>query len=235
MNYVIDILLVVLVGFIIYSSANKGFISTVLDTVSVFVSAFVAKMLSFPLAEKFYDMFVHNLVRTRFIRVLDEISSGLSIQEKVTAMIDGLPPMAVKIAEASGVNITSLTNSVSVAGNATDEQIADIVVDKIGYTIMINITEVIVFLVLFVLVAILIRVISKFFENTNKIPLVGKINSLLGGAIGVVKAVVILIVVCTVMFIISSASEPNPLVEGINGSMIYTYLTENNPFLDLIK
>jgi hypothetical protein len=92
-----------------------------------------------------------------------------------------------------------------------------------------------VIVVLFVLVAILIRVISKLFENTNKIPFVGKINSLLGGAIGVVKAVVILIVVCTVMFIISSASEPNPLVEGINGSMIYTYLTENNPFLDLIK
>lgn len=235
MSFVIDILLVVLVGFVIYRAASKGFISTVLDTLSVFISAIVAKMFSAPVAEKCYDMFVHDLVRTRFIKVLDELSSAISIREKVLAMIDGLPPMAVKLAEASGVDMSSLANSVSVAGNATDEQIADIVVDKIGYTIMINITEVLIFLVLFILVALLIRFVSKFFENTNKIPLVGKLNSVLGGAIGVVKAIVILVVVCTGLFIIASASDPNPLVDGINGSTIYTYLIENNPFLDLIK
>lgn len=235
MTYMIDVIFIAIVIFVIVSSSRKGFVSTLLDTFSTVISAVASYLLCNPVAEKFYEMFVHDLVRTRFLRVLDDINSGSAITEKAQAMIEGLPPMSVKLAEAAGLNMNSVISAISSGGNLTNEQLADYAVDKIGYDIMITIIEILVFIVLFIVIALLVRFISKFFENVNKIPFLGKINSLLGGVIGVAKAVIILFFACTVVFFIVSASDPNPLVDAINGSKIYMFVTENNPVMDLIK
>ncbi len=235
MTYIIDIIFIALVIFVVVSSSRKGFVSTLLDTFSTIISAIASYLLCNPLAEKIYELFVHDLVRTRFLRVLDEINSGVSITEKAAAMIEGLPPMAVKLAESAGLNMNSVISTVSSGGNLTNEQLADFAVDKIGYDIMITIIEILVFIVLFIVFALLVRFISKFFENVNKIPFLGKLNSLLGGVIGIVKAIILLFFVCTIVFFIVSASDPNPLVDAINGSKIYMFVTANNPVMDLIK
>lgn len=235
MNFIIDILFIALLIFVIVGSSRKGFISTLLDTFSSIIAAIGSYMLSSPLAEWIYENLVHDLVRTRFIKVLDELSSGLSISDKVMAMIEGLPPMAINLAEAVGMDMRVLANSVFVSGALTDEQLADLVVDKIGYDIMITIIQILSFIALFVVLTLLVRFISKFFENVNKIPFIGKINSLLGGVIGIAKAAIVLFFVCTIVFFVISASEENVLVDAINNSTIYKFVIENNPVMDLLK
>lgn len=235
MNFIIDILFLALIIFVIVGASRKGFVSTLLDTFSTAIAAIGSYILCSPLSEWIYSTLVRDLVRTRFLRVLDDANSGLSLYDKVTAMIDGLPPAAVNLAEAVGMDMNTLANSVFVTGSHTNEQLADLVVDKIGYDIMITIIQVLCFIALFIVFALLVRFISKFFENVNKIPFIGKINSLLGGVIGVVKAVIVLFFVCTIVFFIISASENNALVEAINNSRIYNFVIENNPVMDLLK
>ncbi len=234
MAYIIDILIIALFAFLVVAAYKKGFISTVIDTFALVISAIVSYKFFEPVAEGAYNLLVRDLVETRFTRVLDEISSSLSVADKVTAMIDGLPQGAVKLAEAMGVNFNSLIVSMSSSGNLSNEDLIKIAVDKIGHTIMINVTEVITFIAMFVLVTIALKFLAGIFKKANDIPLLGKFNALLGGVIGVFKAVAIVFVVCTVFYFIAGMSGAGPVIEAINNSKIYAVIIENNPIVGLV-
>lgn len=234
MAYIVDIVIIVLFVFIVSMAYKKGFLSTVIDTFSLAISAVVSYMFFEPVAEVAYNLLVRDLVETRFTRVLDSISNSLSVSEKVSAMIDGLPPSAVKLADAMGVNFNSLTLSMSSGGNLSDDALIKLAVDKIGHPIMINITEVITFVAMFVIITVALKVLASIFKKANDIPLLGKLNAGLGGVIGVVKAAAIVFVACTAFYFIAGMSGAGPVIEAINNSKIYAIIIENNPIVNLI-
>ena len=234
MAYIIDILIVALFAFIVALAYKKGFISTIIDTFSVVISAIVSHKIFEDVAEKAYDLLVRDLVETRFTRVLDDISSGLSISEKINAMIDGLPQGAVKLAQVMGVNITSLTNSMNTAGSLSDDELIKLAVDKIGHTIMISVTEVVTFIALFIVITIALKVLASLFKKANDIPVLGKFNAVLGGVIGVVKALAIVYIACTAFYFIAGLSGAAPVIEAVNSSVIYKFIVENNPIINLV-
>ncbi len=234
MAYIVDIVIIALFVFFVVAAYKKGFISTVIDTFALVISAVVSYKFFEPVAEGAYNLLIRDLVETRFTRVLDQISSSLSIADKVTAMIDGLPQGAVKLAEAMGVNFNSIAHSMSSSGNLSDDELISLAVDKIGHTIMINVTEVVTFIVMFIIVTLLLRFLAGAFKKANDIPLLGKFNALLGGVIGIVKAAAIVFVICTVLYFFAGMSGAAPLIEGINNSKIYAVIIENNPIVNLI-
>ena len=234
MAYIIDIIIVALFVVIVAMAYKKGFLSTVIDTFALGISAVVSYMFCEPVAEGAYNLFVRNLVETRFTRVLDDISSTLSVTEKVTAMIEGLPPSAVKLAEAMGVNFKALSLSMSAGGNLSDDALIDLAVDKIGHPIMINVTEVVTFIAMFIIITIALKFLVSIFKKANDIPLLGKLNAGLGGVIGVVKAAAIIFVACTAFYFIAGMSGAGPVIEAINNSKIYAVIIENNPIVNLI-
>ncbi len=234
MAYIVDIAIIALFVFIVVMGYKKGFLSTVIDTFALAISAVVSYMFCEQVAQGAYDLFVRNLVETRFTRVLDDISSTLSVQEKVSAMIEGLPPSAVKLSEAMGVNFNSLTLSMSPGGNLSDEALIQLAVDKIGHPIMIAVTEFVTFIAMFVVITLALKLLAGIFKKANDIPLLGKLNAGLGGVIGVVKAAAIVFVVCTAFYFIAGMSGAAPVIEAINNSKIYAVIIENNPIVNLI-
>lgn len=234
MAYIIDILIVVLFVFLVSLAYKKGFISTIIDTFSVVISAIASHKLFEGVAESVYNLLIRDLVETRFTRVLDDISSTLSVSEKINAMIDGLPQGAVKLAQIMGVDMTSLSNSMSTAGNLSDDELIKLAVDKIGHTIMINVTEVVTFIALFIVIALALKFLAGIFKKANDIPLLGKFNALLGGVVGVVKALAIVYIGCTAFYFIAGISGAAPVIEAVNNSFIYKFIVENNPIISLI-
>lgn len=234
MAYIIDILIVVLFVFLVSLAYKKGFLSTIIDTFAVVISAIASHKLFEGVAESVYNLLVRDLVETRFTRVLDDISSSLSVSEKITAMIDGLPQGAVKLAQVMGVDMTSLSNSMNMSGGLSDDELIKLAVDKIGHTIMINVTEVVTFIVLFIVITIALKFIAGIFKKANDIPLLGKFNAILGGIVGVVKALAIVYIVCTAFYFIAGMSGAGPVIEAVNSSIIYKFIVENNPIISLI-
>ena len=120
-----------------------------------------------PVAEGAYNLLVRDLVETRFTRVLDDISSSLSVADKVSAMIEGLPPSAVKLADVMGVNFNVLKLSMSSGGSLSDEALIKLAVDKVGHPIMINVTEVITFVIMFVIITVALKFLAGIFKKAN--------------------------------------------------------------------
>ncbi len=234
MAYIIDILIVVLFVFLVSLAYKKGFLSTIIDTFAVVISAIVSHKIFEGVAESAYNLLVRDLVETRFTRVLDDISSTLSVTEKINAMIDGLPQGAVKLAQIMGVDMTSLSSSMNTAGSLSDDELIKLAVDKIGHTIMINVTEVVTFIALFIVITLALKFVAGIFKKANDIPLLGKFNALLGGVVGVVKALAIVYIGCTAFYFIAGISGAAPVIEAVNNSFIYKFIVENNPIISLI-
>jgi hypothetical protein len=149
-------------------------------------------------------------------------------------MIASLPESAVNLADSLGIiNLNSIGAGIHMSGVIDDNQLITTVLNDFAYNVMITITKIVVFFILFVVATLVLRMVSNFLENINKIPLIGKLNSTLGGVLGVAKALIIIIVVCTVMYFIISSSDNVDLVGAISGSKIYNFVTENNPLLDI--
>ncbi len=98
------------------------------------------------------------------------------------------------------------------------------------------IARVIVFVILFIVFSIILKLASKLLSSLlDKIPLVGTANSVLGGVLGFIKAVIIIYVICTVCYLIVLSDNAENLKPVISNSYIYQFITENNPVIEFIQ
>ncbi len=236
MNYVIDIALIVVAVIVVSLSAKKGFLSSLLESLSLVISAAVSYFITPSVSEFIYQKFVYNSVKSKLSEAILSISSGQSLGDKITELISSLPESALRLAQSAGVDVNGLATSVSQSSVGTNEALVNTVTDNIAYNILIVAIEAIVFLVLFVLLSIVIKLISKLLTKIiKKLRLMGSVNKLLGAVLGVLKAAVIVLVICTVMFFIAGATDNGDLTSAIEASKIYAFVSANNPIISFLS
>ena len=234
MNFIVDAIIIAIIAIVIVRSSKKGFVSSLIDTFAMIIATIVSYMFTPEVSQFVYDSFIKNSVSKGFEKVLDDMNTNTAVADKVDAMIASLPESAVNLADSLGIiNLNSIGAGIHMSGVIDDSQLITTVLNDFAYNIMITITKIVVFFILFVVATLVLRMVSNFLENINKIPLIGKLNSTLGGVLGVAKALIIILVVCTVMYFIVSSSDNVDLVGAISDSKIYNFVTENNPLLDI--
>ena len=234
MDFIVDAIIIAIIAVVIVRSSKKGFVSSLVDAFAMIIATIVSYMFTPEVSQFIYDSFIKNSVSKGFEKVLDDMNTNTAVADKVDAMIASLPESAVNLADSLGIiNLNSIGAGIHMSGVIDDNQLITTVLNDFAYNVMITITKIVVFFILFVVATLVLRMVSNFLENINKIPLIGKLNSTLGGVLGVAKALIIIIVVCTVMYFIISSSDNVDLVGAISDSKIYNFVTENNPLLDI--
>lgn len=234
MNFIVDAIIIAIIAIVIVRSSKKGFVSSLVDTFAMIIATIVSYMFTPEVSQFVYDSFIKNSVSKGFEKVLDDMNTNAAVADKVDAMIASLPEGAVNLADRLGIiNLNAIGAGIHMPGVIDNNQLITTVLNDFAYNVMITITKVVVFFILFVLATLVLRMVSNFLEKINKIPLIGKLNSTLGGVLGVAKALIIILVVCTVMYFIVSSSDNVDLVGAISDSKIYDFVTENNPLLDI--
>ncbi len=233
---IIDIVLIAVVVVMVVLSAKKGFVASCLDALSLAISGIASYKLCEPAAKYAYDLFIGNLVKTEFRQALDDMSKSLSVKDKVTGMLNALPETAIKLMESRGISIENLSGSVSSSLASNEEALIETVATTVGETIMLLFLNVVFFIILFILLTIVVRLVANFFSNNlEKVPVVGNLDTLLGGVLGLIKALVVVVALNVLLYIIASTAEPGSSLETIKTSQIYLFLMENNPIIDIIK
>lgn len=111
------------------------------------------------------------------------------------------------------------------------------VLDNIVKPIVVIPMRTIIFLILFILISVLLSFIIKSTSLINKIPIIGTLNELLGGVMGLVQGVVIVFVVVIILNSIITLTE-NSLIflneATIDKSFAFSWIYHFN-FLDFLK
>lgn len=224
---IIIMLLFVLFGFI------KGFMKQILSVANwllsligsfLFVKPFSALLSKTAIATSINGK-VANWIATKGATFNEMIEPG-RIKEQIAQGISelGLPKFIAE-AIASGINI---------GGAEGDMTLAEVLAPSIGSIIL----TVVSFIMLFILLMIILKIIFNLLNNVFDEGILGAVNRLLGGVLGLIKGGVL---VSLVMLLLSTISGIIPALNNFlvadldSGIGIGKFFYENNPLLALVK
>lgn len=215
---IIDIASVFIFLIIVYKSYKLGFLRAVVQLVGYVASLFAALFLSVQIRDWLYN----NIIRVKIISSVEgiaESASSSAASSIVPFFMDSLPqvffrPLVTKSFGSEEEIISYLEKTVDSAALSLGEIIAD---DIIGPIVSFCMTALF-FVIIFIICIVIVNLISTLFKRFYAIPILGTLNSLLGGVIGLLKAPVILVVIGAIASLICTYSANE--IDWFNSGLI---------------
>lgn len=225
-NNPVDIIIFVIIIFFATLGARRGFIIFALRGCSKIVSMGVS-FLTYP--------FIASLVRKTFIfdTISEAVKNSLNLQNTATStqqqQIDAINALSLP----QPVKTMLLDNNNSVIHSILNVQTG--VADYISRFIANIILNIAVGFIMFFVISFVMRTIMKMGRFISKLPVIGSINSLAGGVLGLFAGVVFVWVVFTAMNIFIANDFFTSLNNSIYASHLGKYLYDNNIIWSVIK
>ncbi len=227
-SQIVDVAAIVLVLCIVYTSFRKGFLRSVLELAGYVVSAVVARVLCIPVGGWLYD----TLLKAHAQQIVSQYLTAFAQLPGVNDGFDGV--LAKYHIPASVLPAEVVQGEVPMPSGTAAAALMSGVVNPIALSIGRGIA----FLVLFFLCLWVCRGIARATEVFNHIPLIGGLNRLLGAAVGVVKAALVLfvldVVVSAVLPLTSLSGQTAAVASVLNHSAVAQIVDELNPLKDVL-
>lgn len=236
MTLVLDIILAGIFIVLVVSAAKKGFVLTVLEVVAIIAALFCASYISEPIAQTSYDMFIKSsVVKT----VNAEISEKAVPANLGDVAFEAIPDYAVNFAECAGIDTQSVKNSINntisrAVQNGKTDEIGEKVEENCVRPIAVPAIRIILFFILFVILLLVFRLIAKAVSKMVQIPVVGTLDTVLGGVIGALRGAAVLIIVSTVFVTMLSGGDSDFAV-AVRESKVIEFVNGYNPFIDKLQ
>ena len=178
---IIDIVLGIVALLIIIKFTVKGFLRSVLDTLKVFVAAFLAYLIRMPVANLINSLFMQEKivgwVRTSLQDTIAGVDSFVNFQE----VYENVPEFFSVVLSAFGLGDVSGLGTLE---QATSEQVEELAVN-IGSSISLLLSTTIAVIVLFIVALIVLSIVIKLLDGLMNFTAVKTINRILGFVMGV--------------------------------------------------
>ena len=200
---ILDVCFAVSVCWMVYKSYRRGFLQAAVHAVGFLAAGIVAFAGSRILSEACYQLFFRDSLSSALeTAILSSAESG-DLAEKIQLIIDSLPSMVQRLLTASGASADSLALQLGGAAQDSAVQLSSVLMESVLHPLIVTMLNGICFLILFGAVMILVRSLGKILRGVRRIPLVGPLNALLGGAMGLVEAAVIwYVIVIAIHFVL---------------------------------
>jgi len=242
---IIDIVILLILFLCYKKGAKDGFAKTLVSLLGFVIAIVVASALCAPVSEAVYDNVVRTPIEDAVSSVVSgpeidsstPISQGADISGTIEEGIDSLPSF---IKDITGIDEKKdeIISTVNAEKEKTIEKIVNTVCDGYIRPVIIKVLSVFVFLILFLAVWLICKIAAKLLKIINKIPLLGGVNKLLGGIIGLVRGLVIVLIVSWVIVMLTADGAVIFGVIGlktVQSSIILKAVATYNPLNLIIK
>jgi len=221
MNTLFWIVLVILIAGLVVGLV-RGFTDMIFETATTFVSIIVACILCSPVAKAI--MKNENLMT----KLNEKIYSALKLGDLVKKFPSGKDLL-------QNVNLPSIiTDKVANTIDAGKEATATVVANNLTQFLSSMIIYVACFIVLVIVAAIALHILNSFFDLVTKIPGIKEANKLLGAALGVVLALMIVWVGFALITLCGSSEFGAGLLQDISENAFLNFLYKNNIPMQII-
>lgn len=224
LNYIVDIVIIVVILLFIFAFGSKGFVASVLKSCSWLISIIVTYFL-YPI--------VSGIIRKTFIfDLLKEFIYG-------AMNLDG-------ISAENGVGQISAINSLSLP-QGLKGMLADnnnsVIYDLLGVNTLQEyiagyvaniILNIVISLLVFFVIAVIIKAVSGALKLAVKLPLVKQINGLGGALIGVFWGVIFVWVIMALSTLFIATPVFSEMITAIDSSFIGKLLYDNNVIMNVL-
>lgn len=243
MAFLFDLLIVVIAVTCILVCRNRGLVRSVIEATGGMISAFCAYQLAKPAGQWVSEHWIKPLLSEKVAGSLLSIG-GTTVDGSaadaissfdLTNMIQDAPEALKDLLTAFNVNLSTVQSVAD--GKTTVAERASAVVDTIVSPAAVNIATCLCFFIFFLLLMLVVFLLAKLASGISYIPVVGKLNRLLGTVFGVVKAAVYICVFTAMIHVmIPYLAEPMHLdaSDPYAGTLLCKTICDINPVIDLI-
>ncbi len=224
MSVLIDVIVIALSCATVYFSAKQGFVRIFVGVLGYLLAFIIATAISKPISTAVYENMVKPTVVENISKSLPDTSgiaeSAEAVDQSLDEIFDNIPDFAAEYLENSGLSRNDIADSVNGIVSADAESISEGIADSLVKPIVLNLLEMIVFLILLTILTAAFRVVSKPLRRVKNIPLIGPLNSFLGGVLGILRASITIYVLAAAvkMFVVLTGNENTFLNETVIGS-----------------
>lgn len=210
----IDVLLVAALIFFTLRGAKKGFVLTLCSLVAVLVAIVGANLLADILAPRVAEA-IHPVIRQSIQETLDQ---------QVASQTQGAQEALTALREKGGLYLWAADALEDTLGSGVTDTISAVAATA-ATVVAAQLARGLIFLVGFVLVLILWWFLSHALDLVAKLPVLNTLNNSLGGAIGLVKGVVIAYVAVWVLYSLTGYVP----VEVMEQTYLFRFLALHSP------
>lgn len=227
MEYVTDLILLLLFTGMIVTGAVKGFVKTVLGMVALLAAVFAAYQLSAILAPAIYDSILSKRVLEAIGTKLADTADANAAAQQVSAVMASIPKFVINIAASIGIDINGISGKINSLDN-TSASITKELADSIAAPIITAVVHAILFVIILALVYILLMIVAGLIDKFFKLPVLKSANRIMGGLLGAVKGAVLVFVICVILEIISGFGKGNFIAQIIEPSKIAGFVNDHS-------
>ena len=210
---------------------KRGLVKTVFSFGTLLLVVIISNLISAPVQSLLKDSDMYDRIEDSVTEMVYEKSEALSESITLTSesgqkeLIESLPfPDSVKE---------------DLIENNNQEGYSLKVVDNFNDYIIASVTEMIFnavsFVLVFIVVGILVKVLIHVLELVTKLPVIHTFNTIGGGIVGLIFAVLIIWIVCIVVTMFSSQEWGQLVIQGIADNEILTFIYGINPVQALLE
>lgn len=233
---ILDIFFLAFAVLTIFIARKKGFVLTLLDFAAFFLAVFLAIPVSGWLAEGVYNTFISQSVVTALESQLPSAASSAEIAAQVNAVLSDFPDFVTAYASSIGIDISEISRQISAAG-ASAGSLAQTVEANIVAPIVTAVCKAIIFVILLIIFVILLKIAARLINQFFKLPVLKTLNGTLGAILGVLKAAVGIVIICSVIGLIGElTAESTPVIQNsVNDSVVAEFINDHNPIMEYLS
>lgn len=216
--WIIDLLLVLLAAVMIIAAARRGFFVTVLRLGAWIVSIAVAGVLSAALAQPVYEAFAAPAVRELIEQNIGAAVDGSQAAQAAQKVISELPEAVQQLADFAGISTQGLIDNLKGGFSVADA--ASLLEQSVVAPIATAAIRMLICLILFVLLLVALRFLCRWLEKLREVPVLKQTDWILGAALGLVKAVLLVFVLSLVLRAAAAVSSDEAFVQAVENSRI---------------
>lgn len=226
-SLILDLIIAAIIVLCIFLSAKHGFMRTLIEVAGFVAALFLAFTVSSPLADITYDKVIEPSIIEKV-----EVASAEEGAKVSNKLWDSLPGIIKKYSSGMGVSKESFTKKVdssvsgSIAGSAAK------ISKNVTKPIITKVLTAIYSLVISILLIIIFKILAKLINKLFSFSLVGKINAMLGGVVGIAKGVAIAFVFCMIISVLITFSKGGFWIftpDNISRTYLFKLLYEFSP------
>lgn len=225
MNFILDIVILVIIAVFVIIGIKRGFVQSAARFVGAILAAVFSSILGGAAAQWIFDtLFRESLTE----KIGNSINESVSAGANASNFISTLPDFIVRILEDAGITEQSIGSGLE----STQQQVAQAIVDGLAPA-FVGIIKIVTVIVLFMIFMFVVNLIANFLNGVVSLPVLSSLNSLLGIGFGVLRAVVLIWIVFAVMSailpILSNEMQAD-IASFIDGTVISKFFINANPF-----
>ncbi len=228
MGYVMDIILVAVFGICVYTATKKGFIKTVLGTVSMLLALILTFAFYQPVKEKMLESSLTTGVKEVIVEKLESIELDSEGNFNLESLMENKPQEFLDVLEKFGIDYNELKLQYEGWLSESSENVREKLIATIINPIVDLLASGIALLALFLVCYFAIKLVVYLLDKAFKLPVLKQANKILGFVAGAVNGLVMVYLISAIVFVLMPYLKTKGIEIDPSSSLVFKYFCDTS-------